>query len=53
MGATHVTATIRNMTDRDRSCEGLFLVDTGAIDSLVPRLTKLPAVRLKGVRRRP
>ena len=37
MGATHVTVTIRNPARPDSSWEGLFLVDTGAIDSLVPR----------------
>ncbi|MDA1015559.1 MAG: clan AA aspartic protease [Planctomycetota bacterium] len=37
MEATHVTVTIRNPADADRSWEGLFLVDTGAMDSLVPR----------------
>ena len=37
MGATHVTVTIRNPADPDNFWEGLFLVDTGAIDSLVPR----------------
>ena len=37
MGATHVTVTIRNPADRDREWSGLFLVDTGATDSLVPR----------------
>ena len=37
MGATHVTVTIRNPADPDKSWEGLFLVDTGATDSLVPR----------------
>ena len=37
MGATHVTVTIRNPSDPDRFWEGLFLVDTGATDSLVPR----------------
>ena len=37
MGATHVTVTIRNPADPDRTWEGLFLVDTGATDSLVPR----------------
>ena len=51
MGATHVTATIRNMTDRDRSWEGLFLVDTGATDSLVPR-PHLEAIGLAPERRR-
>ena len=37
MGATHVTVTIRNPSDPDKTWEGLFLVDTGATDSLVPR----------------
>ena len=37
MGATHVTVTIRNPADPHRAWEGLFLVDTGATDSLVPR----------------
>ena len=37
MGATHVTVTIRNPAQPDRTWEGLFLVDTGATDSLVPR----------------
>ena len=37
MGATHVTVTIRNPAEPDRFWEGLFLVDTGATDSLVPR----------------
>ena len=37
MGATHVTVTIRNPGSPERSWEGLFLVDTGATDSLVPR----------------
>ncbi|HCS92234.1 MAG: clan AA aspartic protease [Thiohalocapsa sp. PB-PSB1] len=37
MGATHVTVTIRNPAEPDNSWEGLFLVDTGAIDCLVPR----------------
>ena len=37
MGATHVTAAIRNPADPDKVWEGLFLVDTGATDCLVPR----------------
>ncbi len=37
MGATHVTVTIRNPADPSKSCDGLFLVDAGATDSLVPR----------------
>ncbi len=37
MGATHVTVAIRNPAEPDRVWEGLFLIDTGAMDSLVPR----------------
>ncbi len=37
MGVTHVTVTIRNPADPKKSWEGLFLVDTVAIDSLVPK----------------
>lgn len=37
MSATHITVTIRNPAEPDRSWEGLFLIDTGATDSLVPR----------------
>ena len=37
MGIMHVTVTVRNPADPARSWEGRFLVDTGAIDSLVPR----------------
>ncbi|MDE0146423.1 MAG: clan AA aspartic protease [Nitrospira sp.] len=37
MGATHVTVRITNPAAPDRFWEGLFLVDTGAADSLVPR----------------
>ncbi len=37
MGATHVTVTIRNPAEPHKTWEGLFLVDTGATDSLVPR----------------
>ena len=37
MGAVQVTVTIRNPADRNREWSGLFLVDTGATDSLVPR----------------
>ena len=46
MGATHVTVRITNPTDPDRFWEGLFLVDTGATDSLVPR-PHLEAIGLK------
>nr|VFJ95580.1 MAG: clan AA aspartic protease, AF_0612 family [Candidatus Kentron sp. LFY] len=37
MGAVHVTTTIRNPADPERFWEGLFLVDTGATDCMVPR----------------
>ncbi len=37
MGITEVTTTIRNPADPEKVWEGLFLVDTGAIDCLVPR----------------
>jgi len=37
MGATHVAVTVRNPAEPERSWDGLFLVDTGATDSLVPR----------------
>ena len=37
MGATRVTVTIRNPAERHRAWEGLFLLDTGATDCLVPR----------------
>lgn len=46
MGATHVTVTIRNPAEPDRAWEGLFLVDTGATDCLVPR-SSLEAIGLR------
>jgi aspartyl protease family protein len=38
MGVTHVTVTVtvRNPAQPDRAWDGLFLVDTGAVDCLVP-----------------
>ncbi|MFH1923884.1 MAG: clan AA aspartic protease [Planctomycetota bacterium] len=33
---THVTVTVRNPAEPERTWEGLFLVDTGAVDCLVP-----------------
>ena len=36
MGIVQVTATIRNPADHDRSWDGLFLVDTGSTDCVVP-----------------
>ena len=46
MGATHVTVLIRNPAQSERTWEGLFLVDPGATDSLVPR-PHLEAIGLK------
>ena len=37
MGETHITVQIRNPAQPERTWEGLFLVDTGAIDTVVPR----------------
>ena len=37
MGAIHVTGGRRNPAEPERVWEGLFLVDTGATDCLVPR----------------
>ncbi|HPO16052.1 MAG TPA: clan AA aspartic protease [Candidatus Hydrogenedentes bacterium] len=36
MGTTHVTVMVRNPAGPDKTWEGLFLVDIGAVDSLVP-----------------
>ena len=46
VGATQVTALFRNPAEPDRTWEGLFLVDTSAIDTLVPR-PHLEAIGLK------
>jgi hypothetical protein len=35
MGMTRVTVLVRNPAQPDRTWEGLFLVDTGAWDSLL------------------
>ena len=37
MAAMHITVTIRNPAEPDRTWEDLFLIDTEATDSLVPR----------------
>lgn len=37
MGITHVDVTVRNPAHRTQAWTGSFLVDTGAVDSLVPR----------------
>jgi clan AA aspartic protease len=36
MGMTHVTVAVRNPAKPGKTWEGLFLVDTGAVDTLVP-----------------
>lgn len=36
MGATHVTVAVANPANPDNRWEGLFLVDTGAIDCYIP-----------------
>ncbi len=46
MGATHVTAAVCNPADPERRWEGLFLVDTGSIDCLVPE-NQLRAIDIK------
>ena len=46
MGVTHVDVTVRNPADPTRSWKGSFLVDTGAIDSLVPR-SRLEAIGIR------
>ncbi len=46
MGITHVDVTVRNPADPTRSWEGRFFVDTGAIDSLVPR-SRLEAIGIE------
>ncbi len=51
MGVTHVDVTVRNPADRTRSWEGRFLVDTGAIDSLVPR-PRLEAIGIEPIAQR-
>ena len=37
VGETYVTVAVRNPAEPERVWEGEFLVDTGAVDSLVPR----------------
>lgn len=37
MGATYVTVTVKNPAQPERAWEGTFLVDTGSINSIVPR----------------
>jgi clan AA aspartic protease len=51
MGTTHVKVLVRNPAEPGRSWEGLFLVDSGAMDCLVPanRLTEI-GLKPKGQR---
>jgi clan AA aspartic protease len=51
MGATQVTVAVSTPGDPDRRWEGLFLVDIGATDSLVPA-KYLHAIGVKPVGRR-
>ena len=51
MGMTRVPVTVRNIAEPDRSWTGLFLVDTGATDSMVPR-EFLEAIGLTPIRQR-
>ena len=37
MGATYITVAIRNPSEPELVWEGEFLIDTGAVDTLVPR----------------
>ena len=51
MGLVHTAVTIRNPADLTRSWTGSFLVDTGEIDTLVPR-PQLEAIGLAPRRQR-
>ena len=51
MGMTYVDVTVRNPAHRAQEWTGAFLLDTGAIDSLVPRRS-LEAIGLKPTGRR-
>lgn len=46
MGVTHVTVTVRNPAQPEKAWDGLFLVDTGAVDCMVPA-KHLQAIDLK------
>ena len=46
MGLIRTTAAVRNPAEPERAWEGTFLVDTGAIDCLVPH-THLEAIGLR------
>ena len=52
MGATYVTVTVRNPEKPERAWEGEFLVDTGALNSVVPsQHLKAVGIRPHGTRR--
>ena len=51
MGATHVTVTIRNPAQPDKTWEALFLVDGGAMNCRAPR-KQLEAIGLAAKGRR-
>ncbi len=51
MGLTHLRVTVRNPADAERCWEGEFLVDTGAIDPLVPK-RRLESIGLRPQGRR-
>ena len=51
MGMTRVSVTVRNITEPDRTWTGMFLVDTGATNSVVPR-EFLEAIGLSPIRQR-
>ncbi len=46
MGVTYASAIVRNAAEPEKAWEGVFLVDSGATDSLVPR-QHLEAIGLK------
>ena len=46
MGSTYVTVSVRNPAEPEKFWKELFLVDTGAIDSLLPR-NHLESIGLK------
>lgn len=51
MGATHVTVAVCNPADPERRTEALFLVDTGAVDCLVPtKLLRAVGIKPRGKR---
>ena len=52
MGATYVTVTVRNPAEPERAWEGEFLVDTGALNSVVPsQHLRAVGIRPHGTRR--